>query len=442
MGPIPSFRSSYRGSVGDSRSLSGAGQSSNSSRALVGCLLVLEWARRSNTLRLDARARAVWDGACSAPGWAVLAAALVGTVVANYPVIFAGRSLVTPGLVGSLLYGQPPFLPGVHGSDLGGTGDAHGADVGALLWYHLPASVAESRAVLRDGELPLWDRYNSAGSSLMGQGQSCFGDPLQILPLLAGGAAWSWDLKFLLAKWLFACGIGLCVWRTSRHLPSALALAVSASFIGLFVYRLNHPAIFSACYSPWILYCWLRFSGSTSARSGILWLVALIGANWTEMNSGTVKEAYVLLISINFTGLCILLASQRPFREKMSEALLAGRRSPQAAVFAMSWAHLSGSSSTGRSRRRTPAMQRPARRSSCSPGMFLGLFDEAFYRPFQEHLGVVNPSANFFVLIGLAWIVVRWRAVMADRVAVGELFLSSASRPSLWSFGVDSRQSH
>jgi hypothetical protein len=58
------------------------------------------------------------------------------------------------------------------------------------------------------------------------------------------------------------------------------------------------------------------------------------------------------------------------------------------------------------------------------PGMLIGLFDEAFYRPFQEQLGVINPSANFFVLLGLLWAVVRWRAVASDRIAVG-LFVSS-----------------
>jgi hypothetical protein len=386
---------------------------------LVACLLLIDWAKGSRSVRLGERAHALWAKARAAPGRAVLLAALLGTVGANYPVLFAGRSLITPGFSGGLLYGQPPYLPGIKNPDIGTIPDAHGADVGALLWYHLPASVAGSRAVLGDGELPLWNRYNSAGTSLLGQGQSCFGDPLQVLPILAGGAAWAWDLKFLLAKWLFACGIGLCVWRTSQHLPSALALSVSASFIGFFVYRLNHPAIFSMCYAPWILYCWLRVSGSGSARGAILWLLALIGANWTEMNSGTVKEAYVLLFSMNLAGLCVLLTSDQPLRKKgslLGGALLAG------GVFAMVgspvWFIFYRALKVAYTGYAHPAS------FQLQPGMFLGLFDEAFYRPFQENLGVINPSANAFVLIGLAWTAVRWRAVMANRFARG-LFLSS-----------------
>ena len=97
----------------------------------------------------------------------------------------------------------------------------NGADVGVLFWHHLPLSMAENRAVLRDGELPLWNRYDSAGSPLLGQGQSCFGDPLQVIPILADGAAWAWDVKYLLAKWLFAFGIGLCCWHSFRSLPAA-----------------------------------------------------------------------------------------------------------------------------------------------------------------------------------------------------------------------------
>jgi hypothetical protein len=58
------------------------------------------------------------------------------------------------------------------------------------------------------------------------------------------------------------------------------------------------------------------------------------------------------------------------------------------------------------------------------PGMFIGLFDEAFYRPFQFESGVVNPSANFFVLVGLIWAAVRWRSLLADSGALG-LFISS-----------------
>ena len=54
----------------------------------------------------------------------------------------------------------------------------------------------------------------------------------------------------------------------------------------------------SVCYAPLILLCWLKF---TDARRGAqpVWLGAMVVANWMVMNSGTVKEAYILLLAMN-----------------------------------------------------------------------------------------------------------------------------------------------
>ena len=384
--------------------------------ALVGCLLLGGWADGSRRLRLRERAGSLWDAANAHPGRAVLAVAMLGTIAANYPVIFAGRSVVSPNFGVSLLYGQSPWIPGFQSVEVA---DPHKADVAALLWHHLPLSMIERRAILHDGELPLWNRYDSAGSPLLGQGQSGFGDPLNLLPMFANGASWAWDLKFLLAKCILAWGIGLCAWRSSRHLTASLLMAGSASFMGFFIYRVNHPAIFSLCYSPWILYCWLRCIDGKSARGAVIWLAALVGANWVELNSGTVKEAYTLILSMNLTGACILLACRRPALDK---ARLLGGVLVAGAIFAMVaspvWLTFY------RALRASYTSYNSPLAFQLQPGMFIGLFDEAFYRPFQLELGVVNPSSNFLVLLGLLWAAVRWRSVASDRCALG-LFLSS-----------------
>ncbi len=384
--------------------------------ALVAALLAFEWASRSPALRLGERARALWGGARARPALALLAASLLGTVGANYPVVFAGRSILSPSFGVALLYGQSPWLPGFESGD---AASPNKSDVAALLWHHVPLSAIEGRALLRDGELPLWNRYDSAGSPLLGQGQSCFGDPLQLLPLFAGGAAWAWELKFLLAKWAFALGIGLCAWRCFRSLPVALVSAASIPFIGFFLYRINHPAGFSLCYAPWILYSWLRYAGAGAARGAILWLVALVGANWVEMCSGTAKEAYFLLHSMNFTGACVVACSARAAGERirlLAGAVVAG--GAFAMVSAPLWDTFRRALQAAYTSYNTPLAYQ------LQPGMFIGLFDEAFYRPFQEELGVINPSANAFVLVGLLWVAVRWRAAVANRVALG-LLLSS-----------------
>jgi hypothetical protein len=343
------------------------------------------------------------------PRRALLAVAALATVAANFPVVFGGRSIVTPSFGVALLYGQNPWVPGFQSAEVT---DPHKADVAALLWHHLPLSMVERRAVLRDGELPLWNRFDSGGSPLLGQGQSCFGDPLSLLPILADGAAWSWDVKFLVAKGLFAFGLGLCAWRCWRHLPSAAMVAASAPFFGYFVYRINHPAIFSLCYSPWILYCWLGALESRSPRSAVLWFCALVASNWAELNSGTVKEAYILILTLNATGVCALLAAPRPVAQK---AALAAGALVSGAVFVLAaapvWMTFLRALKASYTSYNSPlAFQ-------LQPGMVLGLFDEAFYRTFQLESGVVNPSANVLVLAGLLWAAVRWRAITSNRLA-------------------------
>ncbi|HZZ19060.1 MAG TPA: hypothetical protein VFE25_06820, partial [Opitutaceae bacterium] len=364
-------------------------------------------------LGLAHRAGAAWNKACRSPGRTAAFVALISTIAANYPVVFSGKSFVSPGLGVPMLYGQSPWLPGAVSADMG---NPNRSDVAATIWHHLPLSKLERKALFVDGELPLWNRYDSGGVPLLGQGQSCFGDPLQIIPVLADGSAWSWDIKFLLAKWLFSLGIGLCVWRSFRHLPTSLLLTASSSFIGFFVYRINHPAIFSLSYAPWILYCWIRAVDAGTARSSILWLGALIGANWCEMNSGTAKEAYALLFSMNFAGLCVLLAGNRTARAKLG---LFGAAVGAGVIFAMISAPIWYT--FYRALRIAYTSYNAPLAFQIQPGMLVGLFDEAFYRPFQEQSGVVNPSMNFLVLAGLLWSVTRMRTLLANRKALALL---------------------
>jgi hypothetical protein len=383
---------------------------------LLAACLAFGLARRSPHMRLDQRARSVWLAADAAPGRAILAAAFLATLAANYPVVFLGKSLVSPNLGTALLYGENPWVPGFQSVE---RGNSNSADIDALMWQQVPYSMMQHRALLIDGELPLWNRYNSTGTPLLGQGQSCFGDPLHLIPLLANGAPWAWDVKLLLAKFLFACGIGFCVWRLTRNLPVSLLMAASAQFIGFFVYRICHPAVFSFCYSPWMIYCWLRIVDSRSARGSTLWIAALLGANLMELNSGTVKEAYILLLYMNFSGACMLIACARPALVKLR--ILTGI-AVESAVFAMIaspvWYTFY------RALKNSNTTYDAPQAFQVQPGMLVCLFDELFYRPFQIFANVINPSANFFVLMGLLWAVVRCRPVLADRRAVA-LALSS-----------------
>ena len=141
------------------------------------------------------------------PSRAVMVVAAIAVIASAYPIVFLGRSLVSPNLGTTLLYDKFPTLPGYRSSAMT---DPKLSDVGAVMWQHVPFSVIQHRA-LSQGELPLWNRYNALGVPLLGQGQSMFGDPLHFLVITARGAAWAWDLKYLIAKWLLAAGLGLTV---------------------------------------------------------------------------------------------------------------------------------------------------------------------------------------------------------------------------------------
>ena len=269
-----------------------------------GLLLAKHLAKQLSSSRMEQRWSRFAGWIQLHPSRALLLVAAISTVISCYPVVFFGRSFVSPNNGVLLLYDRLPTLPGYISSTLD---DAKGADVGAAAWCTIPYSMVESRAIFHYFELPLWNRYNLTGVALLGQGLSMFGDPLHTIVLIAGGAAWAWDLRFLLAKIIFAWGAGLAIYAATRHLPSSLIMAASSVFIGFFAFRYDHPAIFSVCYSPWILYCWFRINEVTTIKRAVPWVFGLMVTSWAEMNSGTVKEAYMLLLGMNCCGLLIVL---------------------------------------------------------------------------------------------------------------------------------------
>lgn len=378
--------------------------------------------------RTTERTRRIRKWLVAHPSRAVALIATLAVVLSCYPVIFLGKSFVSPNFSDGthLLYGQFPTLPG-HADAI--TEDARGSDVGAIIWQQVPYSFQQNRALLRDGELPLWNRYASCGTVLFGQGQSMLGDPLHLLVIIADGASWAWDLKYLAARWLLCFGLGAIVLRCTQHLPSALLAALAAAFLGFFTFRMNHPAYFSFCYAPWVLYPWLRIVEANTMRRVAFWCAALIAANFVEMHSGTVKEAYMLLVGLNFSGVCVLLSAARPWRERLwifGAAIWAG------VIFVLLtaptwWTFL------GSLRYAYTAYGHPTA-YQISPSVLLGLFDEVFYRPLQSGERVFNPSANFLVLAGVLYFLATFREAARSPAARGLAW--SALLPLAIAFGL------
>jgi len=375
------------------------------------------------------RARAAARLATLAPGTRVALTAAVAVVASAYPVVFLGKSHVSPNLGTTLLYGEFPTLPGDRSAE---TTDVKLSDIGAVMWQHVPFSMMQRRALL-EGELPLWNRYNAMGVPLLGQGQSMFGDPLHLLVVAADGAAWAWDAKYLLAKWLLALGLGLTVLALTRPGPATAAVLVAAAapFLGFFLYRLNHPAFFSLCYAPWPLYCLVRIALLDPARDGAAachrgtrrWALALLGANLALMCSGTVKEAYMLLVSVNLAGAGVVLAGNGDGRSRLGRlGTLAWHGVLFALLTAPVWGTFLGSLAnayTGYNEASAYQLQ---------PSLLLGLFDEAFYRPLLTKDQVFGPSLNFLLLLGVLYYLATLREQFTRPIAIA---LGAACLPPL-----------
>ena len=77
------------------------------------------------------------DWARRHPGRAVAAVALLAVCTSDYPIIFLGKSYVSPNLGSLLLYETYPTVPGTANSRVSAL---NGADIGAAVWSHLPMS--------------------------------------------------------------------------------------------------------------------------------------------------------------------------------------------------------------------------------------------------------------------------------------------------------------
>jgi hypothetical protein len=359
------------------------------------------------------------------PWLAVAAAAGLGVAIQCHPILLFGRSFVSPDVGSYLYYDHFPTLPGYQSTTLE---DAKGSDVAAMLLSHLQYPQLQTRALLEDGELPLWNRYTLAGVPLLGQGQSMFGEVLNLIPMLGRSAAWAWDAKFLLAHWLYGLGIGLAVLLLTRRPGIAAFVAATAGYIGFFAFRANHVAQFSLCFSPWIVVAWLRLGDARTwkavAGAAAVWVLA----NWEMMTSGAIKEAYMLMLCLNFGGLLALLAGDSPWAERGRKlAAMVGVGIGFLLLTAPLWWLFLDTLKQSY--------------TDSAPGVstlpwwsFAGFFDDLLYRqlrPGELHLA---PSGNMVLLVGLLGLLAGWRELVGNRRVLA--LLAAALVPLAFTFGL------
>jgi hypothetical protein len=246
----------------------------------------------------------------SHPVLAVVLVSLLVVVINCYPIIFCGRSYVSPTCVnGLLVYGWWPPLPGMKAGPAPNVLQ-HGSDTQAMMWWGVPAGFIESRSLLEQGELPLWNRYGHAGDTLIGQAISMLGDPLHLIVIFGHGSAGAWDIKFLAAKFLFCVGFGLLILRLLENRTLALIYTGLAAYCGAWFYINNHMVFFVFAYAPWILLsaiAWLDMRSGRQIRWGLVWLLVNFGC----FNAGHVEMGVVLIGGLNLVAVAYVLTGCR-----------------------------------------------------------------------------------------------------------------------------------
>ena len=343
------------------------------------------------------------------PVLAIMLVSLLAVVINCYPIIFCGRSYVSPTCVGPLVYSWWPSLPGMK------TGPApnvfqHGIDTAAMMWWDVPAGFIESRSLLEYGELPLWNRYSHAGDTLIGQAVSMLGDPLQLIVILGRGSAGAWDIKFLAAKFVFCVGFGLLVLRLLGGRPLSLIYAALAAYCGAFYYIINHPAFFVFSYAPWILLSALGLLDLQSKRHvrwGLVWLLV----NFACFNAGHVEIAVDMIGGLNLAALAWALTGGRNVadsarvlgRMAVSTLLLLGLTAPV-------WMSFLGALDGGSAHSVVRVIQLPLK---CLPGVFDDLFD--FFLAGTPPFNALAPETSLLVLVGCIMTAWQWRQLKGER---------------------------
>jgi hypothetical protein len=344
------------------------------------------------------------------PVFSIVLVSLLAVVINCYPIIFCGKSYVSPASVNApCVYSWWPPLPGME------TGPAptvlqHGSDLGAMMWWEVPVGFIESRSLLEHGELPLWNRYSHAGDTLIGQGVSMLGDPLQLIVILGRGSAIAWDIKFLAAKFIFCLGFGLLILKLFDSRAMSLIYSALAAYCGAFFFINNHPAFFVFSYAPWILLAaikWLDLQTGQNIRWGLLWLLA----NFACFNAGHVELGVILMVGLNLAAAIHALVRHH---HAVSSAKVLVRMGLGALFFlgltAPVWisflASLGGSYNAHES---VHVDQLP-------PTAVPGAFDDFFYlllRP-NDTYAAYAPGTSLLILAGCGFSMSRWRQLQGE----------------------------
>ncbi len=330
------------------------------------------------------------------PKKCIVFVALISAIASCYPVVFFGMSFVSPAGL-PLLYPYPPYLPGFPLDVI--AENSRGSDIGAMAWSFFPNTVVQHNALIQFLEFPFWNRFVGGGVPLFAQGQSMIGDILHWVPILMGGSALGWDIKFVLSKAIFAMGMGLLVFRLTKSFVAGSLISFSSCFLGFFAFRFNHPAFFVLTYAPWIVLQWDRFGNflvlpCPRIRSCVMQAFFLAAVTWLQFNAGAPKEGVVLACFMHTLGM-ICFADYARHRLGWWRSLLLAGGFCLAIVLISSphWLLFLDALSKSFTLSDVPGA------NSFSWFKIIGFFDNFFFQKMDGTLGA--PSTNLFVMLCL-----------------------------------------
>ncbi|MCK9419447.1 MAG: hypothetical protein M0R70_08740 [Nitrospirae bacterium] len=332
------------------------------------------------------------------PRKAIAFIGLISAVASCYPVVFFGKSFVSPVGVAAL-YGAPPWVPGF--SFNGFIENYRGSDLGATLWSIAPNTVVQHDSLFRYFEFPFWNRYVGGGIPLFAQGQSMIGDVLHWIPVFLDGSSIGWDFKFILSKAIFAVGMGLLVFRFTDRLLAGLLIAISSCFLGFFAYRFNHPVFFVLTYAPWVVLQWDRLGRvltlpNPHVRSCVSQGLLLAAVTWLQLNAGPPKEGVITACFMQALGVLAFLVHISPKWGRIRSFVFAfGIGFTLVMITAPHWLLFLDALGKAFTSYDTPGV------STFQPWMIIGFFDNFFFQKYFNN-NLTGPSVNLFIFFCMA----------------------------------------
>ncbi len=239
-------------------------------------------------------------------------ASILIVLVAFWPIAFGGRTFSTARTVAGV-----NGLSGFEDSPPADYQQYYHVDPGASAWVFEPWVEVNDR-LYENGELPLWNPYQGAGSPQAANMQSAPFDPL-LAPVNLNPTPLMWDLAILLAYCIGALGTYSLARLLTYRVTSALVSAAAFSMSGYFYVYSNNAFVRSFVYIP-IVCLLVEIVVRSKGWRSVFGLGLVVAAN---IVAGMPEASFVVMGTGALYGLCRVFNVRREGRTARSLVRLA-----------------------------------------------------------------------------------------------------------------------